>query len=286
MRLRPLRRAGCSIVSEKWGGLHPAACATGALTLAFAPSFWAEANIQRVDALGALFVALAMILAYRWYQDRGFRTLGLAFFVCALGATNHTFMLVYAVALGIVALATEPRQVMHPRRLAALGVTFAAGLVPYAYLPLRSRQNPRLDWGNPETLDAFLGVVLRRDFWERAWVESGADAMTVLGDYLGSFVAEVTWLGVALAVVGIVVGRRRWPLALLLAVMAGNVAALALHGSRADIFFWHRYYIPSYIMAALFVAAGADRLIGLVPLSARWHRLRALEEGHRPSPLS
>jgi tetratricopeptide (TPR) repeat protein len=52
--------------------------------------------------------------------------------------------------------------------------------------------------------------------------------------------------------------------------MAANVTAVALHGSRADIFIWHRYYIPSYVLAALFVAAGVDRVIASLPRRARW----------------
>ena len=44
-------------------------------------------------------------------------------------------------------------------RLPSRGGGFAAGLLPYLYLPLRSRANPPLDWGNPETLDGVLAVV-------------------------------------------------------------------------------------------------------------------------------
>ena len=39
-----------------------------ALLLAFAPTFWAEANVQRVYALNAFFVAWATLLAVRWHQ--------------------------------------------------------------------------------------------------------------------------------------------------------------------------------------------------------------------------
>src|SRR5213594_4319493 len=46
--------------------LRPAAAAFGAAMLAAAPSFWAEANIQRVYALNALFVVLATAAVWRW----------------------------------------------------------------------------------------------------------------------------------------------------------------------------------------------------------------------------
>src|SRR6185295_14604069 len=104
------------------------------------------------------------------------------------------------------------------------------------------------------------------DFWPRAWLESPADVPVILADYLGSIVVELAWGGAALAILGAIAGRRRgWPVLLPLLVMAGNVAALALHGSRTDLFIWHRYYIPSYAMAALLAGMGTQILIERLP---------------------
>jgi tetratricopeptide (TPR) repeat protein len=223
-----------------------------------------------VYALGALFVVLATAAAWRWYQLRSPGTLVLAFAACGLGATNHTFMAVYALGLAIFAAAVEPALLRHPGRIAAAGAAFVAGLLPYAYLPLRSRQDPVLDWGNPETLQGFFDVVLRRDFWQRAWVESPSDLLAVIGDWAVSLGEESAWIGAALALLGLVAGvRRRWPVGLFVLVMLGNVSALALHGSRADLFIWHRYYIPSYVMLALLAGLGAQLLIERLPRPAR-----------------
>ena len=164
--------------------------------------------------------------------------------------------------------------------LAAAAAAFAAGLLPYAYLPLRSRSDPALDWGNPETLDAFFAVVTRRDFWERRWIESPADALAIAGDWLASFPRELAWAGVILALVGLAsaMRRRRAPgdaqaLALLaLFAMLGNLIVLALHGSRSDLFLWHRYYIPSYLFGALLAASGVQALADTLP--SRFDRQR------------
>jgi tetratricopeptide (TPR) repeat protein len=246
-------------------GADRLAAGFAALLLAFAPSFWSQANIQRVYALGALFVVLATASAWRWYAERSGARLALAFFLCGLGATNHTFMAVYAVALGLFVLLCEPRIVRRPAEIARAGVAFAAGLLPYAYLPIRSRADPPLDWGDPERLDAFLDVVLRRDFWERAWIETPADWIVIAGDYARSLGEETGWIGAALAAVGLLVGRRRgWPVALFVLVMLGNVISQGLHGSRSDIFVWHRYYIPSYVMLALLAGLGCQVVTGAV----------------------
>ncbi|TFH24844.1 MAG: DUF2723 domain-containing protein, partial [Myxococcales bacterium] len=154
-------------------GLGREAALLASLLLAFAPSFWSQANVQRAYALNALFVVAATGSAVHWLRVRTERSIALAFFLCGLGSSNHTFMAIYAVALGVYMLGVDRAVIAAPaafmRRGVVIGGSFLVGLLPYAYLPLRSRMNPRLDWGNPETLQGFSDVVLREDFWERAW---------------------------------------------------------------------------------------------------------------------
>lgn len=272
-------------------GVGRLAAGTAALMLAFSPSFWSQANVQRVYTLNAVFVVATTALAFRWHRTGRRRDLLLAFFVCGLGATNHLFMGVYGVTLAIFVAIILARRRPHGNRrrtgpetgqgplvdpgggraastplrwrdapLAA--AAFGGGLLPYLYLPLRSLADPRLDWGDPESPSGLVDVLLRRDMWDRAWVEGAADLLPVAGDYLASFAWELYGVGALLAIAGIVIGRRRgWPVTLPLLVMVANVAALASHGSRSDIFIWHRYYIPSYVMAALLAGPGLDALI-------------------------
>lgn len=241
-----------------------------ALLLAFGPSFWGEANVQRVYALNAVFVTAATSAAYSWRRTRNERSLVLAAFLCGLGAANHTFMGIYGLLLGAYALAVDPTLLGRPRLLGRAAAAGAVGLLPYLYLPLRSAQNPRLDWGNPETLSAFLDVLLRRDFWPRAWIEKPSDVLVVAADYLRGLLDETAWGGASLAFIGVLAGlRHAWPVSLPLVVMGGNLAAVALHGSRSDIFIWHRYYIPSYAMVAFLAAFGYHALLERAPRALR-----------------
>ena len=117
--------------------------------------------------------------AIEWRASRRDRGLVLAALFCGLGATNHTFMALMAAAIGLFALITAPRRALRMRLIASAAAAFVSGLLPYLYLPVRSRMNPRLDWGNPETLAAFRDVVLRRDFWGRAWIEGPSDLLII-----------------------------------------------------------------------------------------------------------
>jgi hypothetical protein len=250
-------------------GVRPLGAAFAALLMAVSPSLWAEATVQRVYTLNALFVVLATLLAVRWDERRDSSSLAAAFLCCGLGAANHTFMAVYALALAGFVLWRAPLTLAGRGAPTAVGA-FVLGLTPYLYLPLRSRADPPLDWGNPETLGAFLDVVLRRHFWGRAWLERPADVVPIVTDYVRSIAVELGWAGAALAAIGAVAAtRRRWPLLLLVMALVGNLGALALHGSRHDLFTWHRYYIPSYVMLALLAGLGCDRVVDRLPRALR-----------------
>lgn len=246
------------------------AALAAAVLFAASPSFWGEANVQRVYALNALFVALATLLAARWENARtgaavergnlAGRFVAIAF-VAGLGATNHTFLAVWGIAFLLYAAVAAPAVVLRGRTLAAAAAATLAGLSVYAYLPLRSRMEPRLDWGNPERLGTFVAVITRHDFWERKWWTGWGDLLPIVRDFLSSFAFELTLLGALLAATGLVAGwRRRRFVAFLGLVAIANVAAMAAHGSRSDLFLWHRYYISAYLMAVLLAGVGLDLL--------------------------
>ncbi len=287
--------AACAVVytASRESGVNRAASAGAAWLLAFAPSFWAEANVQRVYALNALFVALAFLFAFRWHRGRRDRDLVLAAFVCGLGASNHLEMGVVGLAIGLCAVATQPSILRRPRLIAACVAVGLAGLLPYLYLPLRARAHPLLDWGHPVGWKGFTEVVLRKNFWDRAWLQSPADLSPILADFGRSLLTESAWAGAvlaALAVAAALTRKRRWPVFLPLLVMGANLAVMALHGSRSDIFLWHRYYIPSYMALALLGAWGwqtvSERLHPRLALLALLPPLALLAAGWRAADRS
>ncbi len=269
--------AACGVVYRigREQGIAEVPSVFSARLLAFGPSFWGESNVQRVYALNALFVALATLCAFRWRRTGRFSSLAAAFFLCGLGAANHLFMAVFGVALLLFAMASEPALLRRPSRLAACAGPAALGLLPYLYLPLRAKAHPLLAWGDPRTAGGVLRVVLREGFWERRFVRGASDVGTVFLDYARSLLTETAWVGAAFAVLGIALARRRrWPVLLPLLAMAGNFVSMAAHGSRTDLFVWHRYFIPSYLMVAVLAGWGCQALLERVP--ARAHALALL----------
>jgi hypothetical protein len=158
----------------------------------------------------------------------------------------------------------------QPKLLAAGGLAFAAGLLPYLYLPIRSRQDPVLDWGNPESLGALIAVVTRRDFWDRRSskarrTSSPSRPTSSTASTRRSGCPACSWPS---GLVAAARSPRRRLVLLPSLVVLGNLAALALHGSRSDIFIWHRYAIPSYVMLSWVAGWGAAQIMAMLPARA------------------
>jgi tetratricopeptide (TPR) repeat protein len=247
--------------------LERSAAICAALLLGLSPSFWSQANIQRVYSLNALLMVAALNAAILWWQRRDDRWLIVAVFISALGASNHTYMGIFTIAVALWSIVVDRSLWRRPRAWLACIAAGLVGLLPYLYQPLRSRSDPRLDWGNPESIDSWLAVVTRREAWNRAWIEMPGDVLIIASDYLGGIGVEFYWAGAGLAVIGLAAARARsWPVLLLCLAMLGNFVAMALHGSRSDLFFWHRYYIPTYVVIALLAG------LGIQVLGERWRK--------------
>jgi len=271
---------GLLFLAVRESGVSALPAAGAAWLFAFGGSLWGEANVQRVYALNALFLAAALYLVLRWLRTERDRELVLAALACGLGASNHLEMAVSGLAIGAFALVARPALLRRPRLAAACVGAALIGLLPYLYLPLRARVHPLLEWGDAATPGGFAAVVLRSSFWERRWLTGAADLGPILADWGRSLVDESAWIGAGLALVAVAAAisrRRGWPVLLPLLVMAANVGAMALHGSRSDLFIWHRYYVPSYLSLTLLAAWGwqtaadavpARRLAAVLPLVA------------------
>lgn len=101
----------------------------GSLAFAFSPVMWSQAVIVEVYALGALFLALTMLLIYRWLrrpQGKILVWLGLVF---GLGLTNYQVLLLAAVPMALLVF-------WRRRRLALsfLALAVPLGLTAYALM--------------------------------------------------------------------------------------------------------------------------------------------------------
>ncbi len=269
--------------------LTPLFAAFGALAIAFGETYWSTALSIEVYSLHCLLLAVVLYFFLKalllppqaegsvWRRERNW--LLFAFFL-GLSFTNHLTTILLAPAciyyffarmggMGkgekgsgaktfsfIGGLARRESW----KKIGFAAPAFAAGLLPYLYLPLRSAARPALNWGLPVSWERFIWHVSGKQY--RVWIFSSTEAAgKQLSFFLRTFPAEFGYLLLPIVLVGIAVsfrlGRRIG--AFLLLLFLGCV----LYSINYDIHDIESYFLLAYIVSGVYAALGARAL-------ARW----------------
>jgi tetratricopeptide (TPR) repeat protein len=259
-------------------GIRSSAAAAGVSLLGFSP-LWLHTSLQtEVFALNSLCAAgvLWVYCAYwrRLYDPRPSAALGLCLGLA--GANHHTLILIVPAVLIGGWLSQRPdreKTICGLMRVLGFGL---AGLVVYAYLPIRANALPPLDWGHPNTWERFVHVLLRRDYGSFSLTVEGASGGRIQGvlpqsvRYFGELWKGFGPAGCALALWGAWSWSTRrsddgpsWHCAALwffvsgpFFLFLGNPPFDAQTGGALE-----RFYLLGWIAVAWFAAQGASALL-------------------------
>lgn len=275
------------------------------LLLGLGTTFWPQSLAAKggIYTLHLAFMAGSLALLWAWGRDADARpqddvaallrlpTARLLVLVLALGMGNHwetQALVLPAVALFVGLTLWPRRKALGAWRasalpLAGLGVL---GVAVYAYLPLRARLDPVLNWGDPKDWGQFWWVFLRQEYldletgflkslgafvsgkapWSAVvenWAYVQRQGLRVLGHLLGPR-ADLGAPCAALSVLGLWAWRPgRDSLA---ARFSAALAALALGFVAVITFYFHLkpemiwildvFLLPAYLAQAVFAAMG------------------------------
>lgn len=240
------------------------AAAVGALAFGLGATFWSQALIAEIYNLNALFVALffTLLLAARgrFSEDRkagGY--LLVAALVAGLSLTNHMTSAAALIGGAAFIKLTGLQSIIDKRLALRATALFALGLLPYLYLPVRAAMGAPLQEADPDSMGGFIrhvsgtevsGVLLGKEMGE---LPSRAAL------YAGSVVGEFGWPLLALSALGFfhLISRDRAAVALL----GMPLAIWLVYNLLYDIPDLTLYFIPTYLVAALWVSAGSGALL-------------------------
>jgi hypothetical protein len=256
-----------------------------AATFAVSPTFWSQAVVAEVYTLNmALMLALFLALI-RWAATGRDRWLDGAAFLLGLSLAHHRTTILWMPAIALFVWLTirgrqgarpstaPPAPVAAPFRVLRIGARLALlALLPlllYAYIPLTAVNTPYLHVQvGPEqvlelyspTLTGFVNYVTGRAF--ESEFRSPAGALGRLAPSARFLIAELTWGGVALGLIGLAwLARRARPLLGLTCLGFLTVLAFNLFYSIGDI---AAYYIPLFALWTLWIAPGIAALAAAI----------------------
>jgi hypothetical protein len=147
------KRKGELSTIEIWSAL------LGTLIFSFTPTLWSQATSNEVYSLNVLLYSLIILLVLIWRNGRkepfGERIFYLLVFVYALSFGNHMSTILLLPALLFILLTTYGRELFGSKRVITILILIFLGVSIYLYLPIRSTQNPIMDWGNPQSWSFF-----------------------------------------------------------------------------------------------------------------------------------
>ncbi|MDD5305857.1 MAG: DUF2723 domain-containing protein [Deltaproteobacteria bacterium] len=204
-----------------------------ALLVAVSPGFWFQCVRAEVYSLEILLVLAALTPLVLFCLDPApgdDRLLLVAAFAFGLGLANHHFITLGALpaAVPVFLVLWKTRGGRATRRLIARLAGFAAaGLLPYAFIPIRSAAGASVSLGGVHSVGDFLWVVSAKVYQKAMQQEYAAGLPDRSLDVFYSMMGELGPVVVVAALAGLYLLLRR-PASRLAGVTLGLVAAVTL----------------------------------------------------------
>jgi 4-amino-4-deoxy-L-arabinose transferase-like glycosyltransferase len=228
------------------------------LIFSFTPTMWSQATSNEVYSLNVLFYTLIILLVLLWRTRRkpqaGERISFLLAFVYGLSFGNHMSTVLLLPAILFISIDTLGKRLFTPRRILFILSLFLLGLSIYVFLPIRSAQNPVMDWGNPESWATFKRHVTGWQYQVWMFAQSAEELGGNLANFIKLFFHQFPIYLLPLSLVGIwrifVCCRRI--LVFLLVVFLANI----LYGINYGIPDIDPYFLGSFLANAIFIGTG------------------------------
>ena len=230
------------------------------LVLAFSRTFWDQSTSIEVYALHLLLVILVILCFLRavFYlidaQAVDQRLWWLFAFVLGLSFTNHLTTVLLAPAFLVLYFSTMRFSKDSWMLILQLAVPFLIGLSVYIYFPIRSVQQPALNWGYPATLERILWHISAKQY--RVWMFSSSAVMAKQwGHFTDALPKEFYYAPLLFSALGIwrLLVRNRQLLLFIVLLIAGCVA----YTVNYDIKDIDSYFLLAYISFAMLAGFGA-----------------------------
>ncbi len=231
----------------------------GALAFGVGDTYWSQAIIAEVYTLNALFISSVLLLVFRWRDTRRDRYLLAACFLMGLSMTHHLTSGLLLPGAAIFVFAVDKKKFVQWRLVLKGAGLFLLGLLPYLYLPIRASMNPPMNEADPTTPARFWELVNGGNL-TGVFGTFGPDLIPLRLSFFGGYMGDefhVTLLFLAMFGAIIAVLKDRAAAAILGFLFLGWLG----YAIEYEIFDFFLYFIPPYLVLALFMAFGLAAIL-------------------------
>ncbi len=234
------------------------------LIFVFTPILWSQATSNEVYALHIFLMTFLIYLTLLWWQNsvKNAKLFYLIIFLYGLSFGNHMSSVLLAPALFILFLIHYQKSLFIPTRIFAVFSLFVLGFSIYLFLPIRSSQNPLLDWGNPETWFAFKRHITAWQYQVWIFSETSQELSHRFFNYLKLFIQQFPWYLLPVGVLGLVsMLKKHLPVAVFLFLYFLLDIFFGINYTIADI---QPYFLPSFLIFALWLGLGLGGILAFL----------------------
>lgn len=232
------------------------------------PRLWLQSNHDKPYPLLAFIAAVIFFLLLTWQEQyhEGVERPSYVYvctFLAGLAMGVHQTIVLLLPAWFLMITLTDWRMLKRAKEL-LLATAFALlGFSVHLYLPLRALSKPLLNWGDVTTVDQFLWHFLRKGYPSNPPTRDAALLWAQVSAL--NIPHEFTWLGVVLALLGLVYLWDRNRIFLIACFVSVAVFLLVIAGyfntSKEMIFLTEEFFTPLYLLTAVIIGVGLFRLL-------------------------
>jgi hypothetical protein len=249
-----------------------------ALAFAFSRAFWGQAVVAEVYSLNAFLIGAVLFILLAWQRSRKPAWLYLGIGLYALSFGNHMTVVTLVPAVLYLVLATEPRTVLHPKRVLSLAGLVFLGTLQYLYVILRAQQQPLLNELGPFSWGGWLHWMTRNRFPGQFFGFGLSDQVDRVRIFLELLERQFYRWGYILGWIGaweLLRSSKQAPLAgearrgtlrgtEPFAFLALAMLGIAVFGMNYGGVTFRIYLIPAYLIFAVFAGCAMGALLDLV----------------------
>ena len=225
--------------------------AATAMAFAFSYSLWESSVAAEVYAGMGAAAGGILFLAIKWKSSGDKRYLFAGTFLYGLAAGIHATVVFFLPALLIFVMINYKGRLKLSDFILSI-FFFILGFSAFIYLPIRSLANPRMDWGNPETLEQFLILVTDRKDTAYHFAVSRGELPVKILIFLKVMIKELTILWPVASLFGLYLTvKREWRISILLVLFfLGHISFFIWYWKGGTV------YIPSFVVVMALGGAG------------------------------